>query len=150
LQSGCLIWHAAAMNAYPVELRTRVVRAMAGGLGRAEVARLFAVSPRTISRYLTQQQRTGDLTPGRSPGRSPRIGPDQADALRAQVAAAPDATLAQHCATWAREHRVRVSVATMSRVLRRYGITVKKSPPRRRAGPGPARRVVGRGGSPRP
>ncbi|MDP8907728.1 MAG: hypothetical protein M3N47_01130 [Chloroflexota bacterium] len=38
------------MKAYPVELRDRIVRAVENGLGRAELARLFAVSPRTISR----------------------------------------------------------------------------------------------------
>jgi transposase len=50
--------------------------------------------------------------------------------LQAQVAAAPDATLAQHCARWEAAQGVRVSVATMSRALRRLGITLKKSPAR--------------------
>ena len=126
------------MHAYPAALRTRIVAAVERGVPQVEVARLFLVSPRTVTRYLTQQRRTGDLTPGRSPGRSPMIGPAQADALRAQVVAAPDATLAQHCATWARQQGVRVSVATMSWVLRRYGITVTARPSRRRAGRGPA------------
>jgi len=90
------------MKAYPAELRTRIVVAVAGGLSRAEVARRFTVDVRTVRRYLTQQRQTGDLTPRRSPGRTPRIGPDQAAAMRAQVAAHPDATLAEHCTLWAR------------------------------------------------
>ena len=46
------------------------------------------------------------------------------------LAAAPDATLAQHCERWAAERGVRVSVATRSRAIRRLGVTVKKSPAR--------------------
>ena len=121
------------MNAYPAELRTRIVAAVEGGLAPREVARLFAVSERTIRRYRTQQRQTRDLTPKRSPGRTPRIGTECADRLRAQVAAQPDATLAQHCAVWKQEHGVAVRIATMSRALRRLAITVKKSPVRRRA-----------------
>ena len=120
------------MKAYPAELRSRIVAATESGMARTEVARVFAVSVRTIRRYLVQQQ-TGDLTPGQSPGRPPTIGPDQAARLRAQVAAHPDATLADHCAVWAQEQGVRVSIATMSRALRGLAITLKKSPIRRRA-----------------
>ncbi len=122
------------MKAYPVELRDRIVHAVENGLGRAEVARLFAVSPRTISRYLAQQRKTGDLTPGQSPGRPPMIGRDQAAALQAHVAAHLDATLAEHCAVWEHEQGVSVSVATMSRALHTRAITVKNGPARRRAG----------------
>jgi transposase len=43
------------MKAYPVELRTRIVRAVASGMAQTEAARMFAVSPRTIRRYLVQQ-----------------------------------------------------------------------------------------------
>jgi len=135
------------MHAYPAALRTRIVAAVERGVPQAELARPFLVSPRTINRYLTQQRRigdltqqrrTGDLTPGRSSGMAPTIGPSQAEAPRAQVAAYTDGTLAQPRAVWARQHGVRVSVATMSRVLRRHGITVTARPSRRRAGRGPA------------
>lgn len=121
------------MKAYPMELRSRIVRAAEGGMARGEVAQVFAVSGRTVRRYLAHQRQGGDLTPGQSPGRPPIIGPAQAAALQAQVAAHPDATLVEHCALWAREHGVAVSVATMSRAIRRLAITVKKSPLRRRA-----------------
>jgi transposase len=121
------------MNAYPAQLRTRIVNAIEGGMAQTEVARVFAVSVRTIRRYLTQHRQTGDLTPGQSPGRSPLIGPDHAVRLHAQVAAYPDATLADHCALWAQEQDVTVSIATMSRAIRGLAITLKKSPVRRRA-----------------
>ena len=122
------------MKAYPVELRTRIVQAVARGVPRAEIAELFAVSHRTISRYVAQDRQGQSLVPGQSSGRPPAIGPDQAAALQAQVAAQPDATLVEHCALWEREQGVGVSVATMSRAIRGLAITVKKSPLRRRAG----------------
>ncbi len=115
------------MNAYPAELRTRIVAAVEGGPSRVEVARRFTVDVRTVRRSLTQQRQTGDLSPGRSPGMTPKIGPDRAGAMRAQVAAHPDDTLEDHCELWHAEQGVRVSVATMSRVLRGCGITVTKN-----------------------
>lgn len=125
------MWQTVEMKAYPAELRTRIVHAVEGGMAQTEVARIFAVSARTIRRYLTQHRDTGDLTPGQSPGRPPTIGPYQAARLRAQVAAQPDATLADHCAVWAQEQGVAMSLATMSRAIRGLAITLKKSPVRR-------------------
>jgi len=52
---------------------------------------------------------------------------DHADVL-AQVAAAPDATLADHCARWEAARGVRLSLSTMSRTLRRLKLTRKKRP----------------------
>ena len=48
-------------------------------------------------------------------------------ARRAQVAATPDATLAEHCAVWAAATGVRLSTATMSRTLARLDQPQKKS-----------------------
>lgn len=117
------------MKAYPAELRSRIVAAVERGLRQVEVARRFTVSERTVYRYLVLQRQTGDLTPGRSPGMVPRIGPDQATAMLAQVAAHPDIRLEDHCDLWAEARGVRVSISTMSRVQRGFGITVKKNGP---------------------
>ena len=115
------------MKQYPAVLRERLLRFVDAGHSQAEAARTFGVSLRSITRW-RQQAGTGDLAPRPRPGRPPVIGPDQAVTLEAQVAAAPDATLAEHCAQWATTHGVQVSVATMSRVLRRLGLPLKKSP----------------------
>jgi transposase len=120
------------MKAYPEELRIRIVRAVEGGMAQTEAARVFAVSERTVRRYLTTHRAGGDLTPGQSPGRPPTIGPAEAAALQAQVAAHPDATLADHCDRWSQEQGETVSMATMSRAIRGHAITVKKSPLRGR------------------
>ena len=118
------------MKQYSVDLRERLLRAIDAGLSCAEAARLFGVGTSTIARWRHQQATTGDLRPAPRPGRTPAIGAAQAAALAAQVAATPDATLAEHCTAWERAQGRRVSVATMARTLRRWGITVKKSPPR--------------------
>lgn len=122
------------MKQYSADLRERLVGAIDAGLPLAEGARIFGVCPSTIRRWRQRQRTTGTVTARLRPGRPPRIGRTQALALQTQVAAHPDATLAQHCAWWEAEQGVHVSVATMSRVIRRLGITVKKSPVRQRAG----------------
>jgi transposase len=114
------------MKAYSSDLRVRIVRAADAGLSRAEIAQRFAVGTATVTRYLRQRRDWGDLTPKPRPGRTPKIGPAQWPVLAAQVAAAPDATLAEHCARWEQAAGVRVSVATMSRLLRRLGLPLKK------------------------
>jgi transposase len=115
------------MKQYSVDLRERLLRAIDAGLPQAEAARLFGVGTSTIKRWRRRRER-GDLAPTPRPGRPPRIGPAQHAALAAQVAAWPDATLAEHCDRWAQDHGARVSVATMSRLLQRLGLPLKKSP----------------------
>jgi transposase len=122
------------MKQYSADLRERLVGAIDAGLPLAEAARLFRVCPSTIRRWQQRRRTTGTVAARPRPGRPPRIGPAQSAALRTQIAAAPDATLAQQCARWATEQGVAVSVATMSRTLRRLGLTLKKSPARQRAG----------------
>jgi transposase len=118
------------MKQYSTDLRERLLRAIDAGLPAAEAARLFGVCGSTIRRWRQRQRGGGAVAAVARPGRTPRIRPAQADPLAAQVATHPDATLAQHCARWATEQGVHVSVATMSRTIRRLGITVKKSPAR--------------------
>ena len=115
-------------RAYSVDLRERSLRALASGITATEVARLFDVSPSSLSRWQRQQRTTGTLTPGQSPGRPRTIGTAAEPALAAQVAATPDATLAEHCAQWAKTHGVTLSPTTMGRTLARLGLPLKKRP----------------------
>ena len=114
------------MKAYSVDLRERIVGALAAGSTQAAVARTFGVGRATVQRYFYQHCTTGTLTPQPIPGPSVRIGPTLEPLLRVQLAAAPDATLAEHCAQWERDHGVRLSVATMHRAIERLGWTRKK------------------------
>jgi transposase len=117
------------MKAYSKDLRIRVIDAVDRGVPRAEVARQFQVSTRSIKRWLQRRRQTGTLAP------SPRPGPPSIKlaALRAgllpQLAAQPDATLAEHCRQWEQAAGFRVSTATMSRVITgHFGWTRKKRP----------------------
>jgi len=113
------------MRAYSVDPRERIVAAVAAGEAHATVARRFGVAVATIGNYLRLRRETGALTPRPRPGGRPGIGPAQYPALLAQLQAAPDATLAQHCATWAQGQAI--SVSTMDRTIARLGWTHKKT-----------------------
>ncbi len=115
-------------RAYSVDLRERSLRALTSGMPVAEVARLFDVSLSSLYRWRRRQDDGLTLTPGRTSGRPRAIGPRAEPALRAQVAAQPDATLAEHCVQWQVAQGDAVSVAAMHRALRRIGLTRKKRP----------------------
>jgi transposase len=116
------------MKQYSTDLRERVCRALDTGATRAEVARLFGVSPSSITRWQQAREQTGSVAAKPRPGRPPKLSPADAATLVAQVLAAPEATLAQHAQQWEHRTAVRVSVATLSRTLARARITSKKRP----------------------
>jgi transposase len=122
-------WHhlpVAARN--PADLRERAVAAVDAGMARSEVARAYGVHPRTLERWVARARRGEPLADRPRSGRPPKIAPGQRVVLAAQVAAAPDATLAEHCERWARGTGTRVGRSTMARELARLGLTLKKSP----------------------
>jgi len=110
------------------DVRARALAAIDGGKSVAEVASFFRCDPSTVRRWIRRRTATGSSAAGTRAGRPPLIGPDQAAALRQQVADQPDATLAQQCQTWAAAGGATVSLSTMSLTLRRLGITLKKRP----------------------
>ena len=115
------------MKQYPADFRERLLHALDAGLARAEATRTFGVTDRTIRRW-QQRRETGSVAPQPRSGRRRLIGATAEAALRDQVRAHPDATLAEHCARWASALGVAVSAATMSRALSRLGLPLKKSP----------------------
>jgi transposase len=116
------------MKQYPADFRDRLLRALDAGLGQAEATRTFGVPDRTIRRWRHQRRERGTVAPRPRPGRQRHIGAADEAALREQVRTHPDATLAEHCATWAATQGVRVSPATMSRALHRLTLPLKKNP----------------------
>jgi transposase len=115
------------MKAYSLDLRTRIVEAVQGGMAQTVAARTFGVSVATVKRYL-HLGAAGALAPRRSPGRQRVIPPAAEPALRAQLTAAPDATLAEHAAQWATDQGIAASVTTVHRAIARLGWTRKKRP----------------------
>ena len=113
---------------YSRDLRERFLQAVASGLSVREVATHTGVSAKSIRRWLAKDAAGQSLDPGRAPGRPRVITPGLEDALREQVRATPDATLAEQCAQWAAAGHAPVSTATMSRQLARQGLPLKKRP----------------------
>ncbi len=135
MQIECAPCEDCRMNAYSKELRIKALGALDGGMPRKEAASTFGVSLATLKRWLKRRRQGEDLAPRPSPARTPRIlaTPEQSGALWEQLEANDDATLERHCELWERKTGVVVSVATMSRAIRRLGWTFKKSrwwPPR--------------------
>jgi len=115
------------MNPYSEDLRTRILAAVDAGMTKSQAARVFAVSRSTVKLYAQRRRETGSLAPTPRAAPPPSlIGPEQTATLRAQLDAAPDATLAMHCTTWEQAQGVRVSVSTMHRAIARLDWTRKK------------------------
>ena len=117
------------MNAYSLDLRLKVLDAVDRGIPRKEVVRTFGVSMPTLERYLRRRRQSGDLAPRPSPGRTPSICAtvEERRALWKQLEENDEATLERHCELWEERRGARVSVATMSRAVRKLGWTFKKS-----------------------
>lgn len=115
------------MKAYSEELRERVVRAVAIGTPRDEVAAAFAVSVPTITRWLRLKRETGSVAPKPVPGPVAVKTDAVMAALPERLVDHADATLGEHCCWWREASGVAVSTATMSRALTRLGWTRNKS-----------------------
>lgn len=121
------VWHSQRMaRGYSRDLRERLLQAWASGLSAAEIERTTGVSPSSLGRWKRKQTAGASLDPGVSPGGPRKIPVADEPALRAQVAATPDATLAEHCAQWTADGHAPVGLSTMSRALLRLGLPLKK------------------------
>jgi transposase len=114
------------MKAYSMDLRARVLAACDDGMGTAEAAEAFAVSPAWVRRIKQRRRETGEVAP-RTPA---RCGPAPALAAHAGrlwdlVRDHPDET----AAAYRDRLGVRVAALTVWRMLRRLGLTFKKSRP---------------------
>ena len=108
------------------DVRERALAAVDEGHPVADVAECFRNDPSTIRRWIRQRQRTGSGLSRPRSGRQRLIPVDRDETVRQLVAIHPDATLAMRCAWWQQEQGIAVSLSTMSRALRRLGITLKK------------------------
>ena len=116
------------MNAYSKDLRLKVLSAVERGVPRREVSELLGISISTISRYVKLKASGKGIAPKPSPGRTPKILADRSHkrALWRQLEGNDTASLEEHCEMFEEGRGVRVSVATMSRAVRKLGWTFKK------------------------
>ena len=118
------------MRTYSLDLRERALAAVDRGVPRKEVVGVFRVSLATLKRRLKRRGQTGSAAPKRRPGMRRRVGAtsEERRALWRQLEENPEATLEGHRALWERGRGGRVSVATMSRAIRRLGWTYEQRP----------------------
>src|SRR5258708_15735170 len=115
------------MKAYSIDLRERIVQAVEQGTTKSRVARIFSVSLATVKNYVRQVQQTGSLEPKPIPGRPREIPLEQDAALVAQLRCRQDVTLAELVGAWQAATGLRVSVATLSRAVKRVQRTRKST-----------------------
>ena len=114
------------MKAYSLDLRTRVLAAIDGGLSRADAVRIFQVSLGSIKRWLRLRQTSGTLAPRPRTGKVASITTAQLPTLRFQLEQFPDASLAEHARRWNADHATTLSSWTLGRAIRRLGWSRKK------------------------
>ncbi|MFB9058682.1 MULTISPECIES: IS630 family transposase [Sphingobium] len=113
-------------RAYSIDLRERVVAAMASGLSARGAAAQFGVSVASAVRWSQRHRRTGGVAPGKLGGhRKPVLLPER-DWLLARVAAEPDLTLRGLLAELV-ERGVKASYGALWLFLEREGLSFKKS-----------------------
>jgi transposase len=110
-----------------LDLRRRIVDAVAGGSSMRAAARRFAVAPSTAIKLMRRVRETGDALPARYGGhRRPVLEPYQGE-LVALVTATPDSTLAELRAELGRRCGIEAALSTIHAMLGRLGLTHKKS-----------------------
>jgi transposase len=115
-------------RALSVDLRTRVLAAVAAGASHRAAAARFGVSAASVSRWRALERRQGDLRPGPLGGdrRSGRI-EAQAPLILGLLAETPDGTVEELRAALAtRGHAF--GYGTLQRFFARHRITRKKRP----------------------
>lgn len=117
------------MAAYSIDLRYKILRACARRLGsQRALAELFGVSLSFVEKLLRRHRTTGSIAPKpHAGGQKPSLGAAADTLVRQLVHDNTDITLEELCTRVAAERGVRVSVATMCRVLQRLGLPRKKS-----------------------
>ena len=110
----------------------KVLDAVDRGMPRAEVAKIFGISPPSIKRWLKRRRETGEVG-AKVPSGPPAIkGAMIQEWLPSHLRRNPDLTLEEHCEAFEQEHGVKVSTATMSRKISHLpegGWPIKKSHP---------------------
>ena len=113
-------------QAYSQDLRDRVLAAVDGGMPVYRAAPLFNVSVSYIYKALGRRERTGETSARPQRCQLGRALEAYHEAIRAEVATRPDATLDELRAWLLEAHGVSASQGGMWNTLDRLGLTLKK------------------------
>jgi transposase len=115
------------MDAYSEDLRRKIVQAVhQRRMNESEAARTFGVSLSSVKRYTKAACEGRSLSPGKAPGKRPRLDEKVRRLLEAHVQERPFAKLADRREYLQKVAGVRVSESTLSRALRKMGFGRKK------------------------
>jgi transposase len=115
------------MHAYSEDLRKKIVQAVERrGMKKCEVAPLFGVSLSSVKRYVRKFRQGSSLSPGKAPGKRPKVDERARRLLEADLKERPFAKLRQRCEYLEALAGLRVSRSTLCRALKRMGFTRKK------------------------
>jgi transposase len=116
------------MRPYSQDLRARIVQALEGQDGsQAEIAEQFAVSLPFVEKLWRRWRTTGSCAARPHEGGRQRSLREAEALIRAELACAPDLTLALLCARVAQAGHGQVSTKTMCLELKRLRLPLKKS-----------------------
>ena len=115
------------MKPYSQDLREKIIRALEAAEAQEEVADRFSVSLSFVEKLWRRWRETGGCAALPHAGGRQRALREHEGALRAEVAAQPDVTLAELCARLASAGAPSVSPATMCPELRRLDLPRDKS-----------------------
>lgn len=114
-------------RALSLDVREIIVDAYKRGQGTIEeLAAIFNVCSRVITKFLSLDRMTGDLTPGKSTGRPAKITEEHHSLLRTMVKENPDKTLKEYCDIFLDETGISVGTSIMDRGLKKINIRRKK------------------------
>lgn len=124
-------------KAYSQDLRERVFALADAGEAVGEIAEALCVSVSYVSKALSRRRETGERSARPQRCHLPPKLLGLYDAIRAEVTARPDATLAELRRWLSEVHQVSASDGLMHSTLARLGLTLKKRrcTPRSRSGP---------------
>src|SRR5258708_11085620 len=114
------------MDAFSLDLRDRIIKSWQQGQQKSGIGRAFMVSLSTVKRYVKRYQSLGHVRPTVQRHMPGKLTKRLRKRLARQVVAHADFTLSQHAALWQRREHMAVSESTLSRAIRRLGLTLKK------------------------
>src|SRR5215218_784669 len=118
--------HHSKMKAYSVDLREKIIAAVGHGMSKAQAARTFGVGATSVKRYVKLAEDGKSLSPGKAPGRKGKLGESGMKLLEEDLYDRPAVTYKKRADLLCELLGVRVSKATICRMVGRLNYTRKK------------------------
>jgi transposase len=132
------------MQALSLDLRQRIVAALAAGDKRTHIATRFAVSESSVYRLHRQWKSQGDLSPKKRPGRGHALKDEDLPTLETLVQQQADPTGASLVEAWKEVSGNTIGLSTMHRALHRLKLSFKKNAARPASGTKPGEKPSGK------